>query len=166
MDDLIPWWNQWPEGERSPAELRFMMRVKVAGMIPLWRGWPDFMVVGPDGKIRMLVEVKGRGDHLSKHQRLMHELLRSAGLDVRVVSTDEEMDAIHRELKDSPCGEVHPLFMPKPRPGEPGEATDEDVAQAVRMREEMLRRRAAERVAENYLDKSAPSSATDSMVNG
>jgi hypothetical protein len=47
------------------------------------RGWPDFLAV-KDGKLR-LIEVKAGKDKLTEEQKRVHELLRSAGLDVEVV---------------------------------------------------------------------------------
>jgi hypothetical protein len=52
------------------------------GWRPLRNGWPDFMVL-LDGK-PLFIEVKSRGDKLSRPQKRMFEALEAAGIMVRV----------------------------------------------------------------------------------
>lgn len=56
------------------------------GWVPFSNGWPDRAYVRvKNGKIEVrLVEIKGPSDSLRPGQELMHTILRSQGLDVRI----------------------------------------------------------------------------------
>jgi hypothetical protein len=68
---------------RALQNRRGQWQVLVEG--PLGAGWPDLLLVHPRRHRVLLVEVKRElGDELSADQVVVHELLRQAGLDVRV----------------------------------------------------------------------------------
>jgi hypothetical protein len=51
-------------------------------------GWPDFLVLFPDGRIKC-VEVKSEQDTVKADQNAVHEILRQAGLTVEIVGTNK-----------------------------------------------------------------------------
>jgi hypothetical protein len=51
-------------------------------------GWPDFLLVAPDGVVSF-VEVKDGRDFVRPNQALVHDLLRSAGFRVEVMRVED-----------------------------------------------------------------------------
>ena len=68
---------------RNEAEAKAHAALSELGHLVITSGWPDFFVVsGPDEIF--FVEVKGPGDHLRSHQRVVLELLARAGIDTYI----------------------------------------------------------------------------------
>ena len=61
-------------------------KYKAEGWLPFSNGWPDRAYVRmKDGKLEVrLVEIKSATDTVHTDQELMHMILRSQGLDVRI----------------------------------------------------------------------------------
>ena len=68
----------------SVGQKRVMEKLERAGCKVLQRGWPDLLIVDPDGKVRA-VEVKRPGGSLSADQVVVFDILRSIGLTVEVI---------------------------------------------------------------------------------
>ena len=68
----------------TPTERIVYNELKAEGYEVLNNGWPDFLAIAPDGKLR-LIEVKGNGDFVKANQKRVHELLQQAGLSVEVI---------------------------------------------------------------------------------
>ncbi len=68
------------------SEMAVDGRYRTEGWTPLKNGWPDRAYVRlNEGKLEVrLVEIKGPSDTLSTEQQLMHEVLRSQGLNVQI----------------------------------------------------------------------------------
>jgi hypothetical protein len=71
----------------------------------LRNGWPDLLVVPPDGGPSFAVELKSGTDAVQPHQKKMHAVLEAAGIKVIVVrkvkkvgTTDPDLD--YRHLDD------------------------------------------------------------------
>lgn len=73
--------------------LRLVARVEV-----LSSGWPDFAVFSGD-RLVACVEVKSRRDRARPDQERIHQALRFAGVDVRVVRPEDVVPLVH-ELRD------------------------------------------------------------------
>lgn len=68
---------------RNQAEANVHADLFERGRLVIPSGWPDFFVVsGPDEIF--FVEVKGPGDSLRSHQRVVLELLARAGIDTYI----------------------------------------------------------------------------------
>lgn len=68
---------------RNPAEAEAHEELSERGHLVIKSGWPDFFVVsGPDEIF--FVEVKGPGDDIRPHQRVVLELLARAGIDTYI----------------------------------------------------------------------------------
>lgn len=68
---------------RNEAEAEVHAELFDLGHLVITSGWPDFFVVsGPEDIF--FVEVKGPGDHLRSHQRVVLELLARAGIDTYI----------------------------------------------------------------------------------
>ena len=71
-------------GRTSPAEKRLREQLEAEGCTVHTKGWPDFIVVYPDGRIKA-IEVKSTCDVVRPHQQAIHKALRVAGVEVEVV---------------------------------------------------------------------------------
>lgn len=77
-------------------------------------GWPDFLVLAPDGRPLVAVEVKGPGDELSYDQQVMHAALRGLGVEVHVLHTTQN-GGIRRFVREL-VARFRPKREPAPRP--------------------------------------------------
>jgi len=100
-------------GNRPKAEERFIRYMHRRGYRIISKGWPDFILINADGRVRM-VEVKSKNDHLKPHQLACLALLHDYGFDVRV----------HDHLRKNPegrklaAGELetgHAILLGKPK---------------------------------------------------
>ena len=73
----------WTWCHFRPSMTRHGWRTPVQG--PLGQGWPDLFMVRDRDRRVLLVECKGPNGRLSPEQHAVHDRLRSAGLDVRIV---------------------------------------------------------------------------------
>jgi hypothetical protein len=67
----------------NAAEGEAYAELSDAGNLVIKSGWPDFMVVSGPNEI-FLVEVKGPGDEIRPHQRVVLEFLARAGINTYI----------------------------------------------------------------------------------
>lgn len=72
----------------TASERRYAQAREQAGYKVFYGGWPDFLMVAPDGTVSF-VELKDAGDVVRPNQAAMHAALTNAGLTVAVVGPDE-----------------------------------------------------------------------------
>lgn len=84
-----------PKLEKPGNEARLVQEAKKRGGIAykMPHGLPDRLVILPD-RDPFFVEVKRPGGKLSRRQEQNHMFLRSLGMPVWVVSTDDEIDRV------------------------------------------------------------------------
>jgi len=68
----------------SKGQQRLVKQLQESGCEVFHRGWPDLLVVDPQGKIRA-IEVKRPNGSLTEDQIAVHTILRSLGLTVEVI---------------------------------------------------------------------------------
>lgn len=68
---------------KNEAEAEVHSELFGLGHLVITSGWPDFFVVSGSDEI-FFVEVKGPGDNLRSHQRVVLELLARAGIDTYI----------------------------------------------------------------------------------
>jgi hypothetical protein len=73
----------------TPYELRVKRHYAARGYKVLRNGYPDFLCYDPKRNDAILVEVKGRSGPLSKEQKLMHDVLKKLGLNVKVIRVSD-----------------------------------------------------------------------------
>lgn len=71
----------------TSTEKQFYYHKTAAGFTVLRGGWPDFLVIAPDGKTSA-AEIKSGSDRVSPAQARMHAALERAGIPVTVVYDD------------------------------------------------------------------------------
>ena len=87
-------WSKWHSDERFEKwSASFFKR---AGFEVLESGWPDLLVVTPQGRI-CAIEVKQGYDTVKPNQRRVHELLRQAGISTIVLRSNPSMPRFLQE---------------------------------------------------------------------
>jgi hypothetical protein len=76
-------------GRTSSAETHLREQLEAEGCTVHTKGWPDFLVVYPNGCIKA-IEVKSTSDVVRPHQQAIHKALRAAGVEVEVIYFDPE----------------------------------------------------------------------------
>ena len=71
-------------------------RVRLADSVegPIGEGWPDLVLVRPRDRRLLFIEVKSTKGTVSDAQNAVHEVLRSAGLSIRVVRPNDVDDIL------------------------------------------------------------------------
>ena len=80
-----------PNGRTSPAEKWLRAKLEAEGCNVHTKGWPDFLVVYPDGRVKA-IEVKSGSDFVKPDQAAVHEILRALGIEVEVVYVNLEQE--------------------------------------------------------------------------
>lgn len=89
----------------SFSEDRVRTMVDALGFVTVRGGWPDYLVLGRDGTLKMAIEVKAPGDQLRPNQKLVIAALQQAGVDVRVVRFEniaETLEALNAMDRGEP----------------------------------------------------------------
>jgi hypothetical protein len=80
---------------RNGAKKKGWLALKL--VCPGFNGVPDRLVLKPSGKI-VFVELKdGVDKDLSPRQKIVHALFKTMGMDVRILKTNEQVDAFLSE---------------------------------------------------------------------
>jgi hypothetical protein len=82
----------WSWAHFRPAMTSHGWRTAVSG--PLGAGFVDLFMVRPRDKRLLFVECKSDGGRIGEAQAVVHDVLRSAGLDVRVVRPGDPDDLL------------------------------------------------------------------------